>query len=105
MKIYGETLGWGYGYFSCNAGEHLNKLIKTLEVDSTNLDKNRFLTVTRNLRVKQFYYPESIFSSNTVICSSCKQQGHNKKNKNCPNHPDQPTIDDFSDSENEEPQN
>ena len=25
MKIFGETLGWGYGYFTCNAGEHLTQ--------------------------------------------------------------------------------
>ena len=69
MKLYGEALGWGYGYFNCNAREHLNKLIKTLEVGNTNLSQDRFFTITRNLRVRQFYYPESIFSTNTVICS------------------------------------
>eukprot|EP00111_Clytia_hemisphaerica_P011030 TCONS_00032325-protein len=102
MKFYGETLGWSYGYFNCNAGEHLNKLIKTLEMDSTNLSKDRFLTVTRVLRVKQLYYPESIFTENKKKCSVCKIPGHNKNNKNCPNHPEQPQIESFPESENEE---
>lgn len=101
MKFYGETLGWGYGYFNCNAGEHLNKLIKTQEIDCTNLDQNRFLTIIRNLRVKQFYYPDGIFSKNMVKCSRCQQPGHNKRNKNCPEHPDQPRLNDFADSEDE----
>ena len=102
MKLYGEALGWGYGYFNCNAREHLYKLIKTLEVGNTNLSQDRFFTITRNLRVRQFYYPESIFSTNTVICSRCKQAGHNKKNKSCPNHRDQPQLDNFDESENED---
>jgi len=102
MKFW-AVLGWGYGYFSCNAGEHLNKCIKNLELHSTNLDHNRFLTIMRILRSKQFHFPESIYTpaESTVQCSSCKQVGHNKKNKNCPLHPDQPELY-FSDSDSDD---
>ena len=42
MIFWGEHLNWGYGYFNTNSGEHLNKRIKTMEFDCTNMDSNRF---------------------------------------------------------------
>ena len=29
MKFWGEICDWGYGFFNCNASEHLNKRIKS----------------------------------------------------------------------------
>ena len=89
MNLWGELLGWGYGYFNCNAGEHLNKQIKSLEFDSTNLKDNRFIQVCRSFRLRQFIYPEKITPpSCDVTCSACHLKGHNKKNKLCRLHPD-----------------
>ena len=99
MLFWGETINWGYGYFYCNAGEHLNKLIKQLEINSTNMDKSRYFTIMRTLRVKQFHFGESILTEKRDIrCSRCNLMGHNKKNKNCPMHPEQPEMY-FSDSD------
>ena len=99
MQFWGEKLKWGYGYFNCNGGEHLNKRIKVLEVNSTNMDNDRFVTIMEIMRLKQFYFPESICSEKeSITCSACKQQGHNKKNKNCIMHPNQPEPY-FSDSD------
>jgi len=101
FMLFWSVVGWGYGYFNCNAGEHLNKCVKNLELHSTNLDKDRFQTIMRTMRAKQIYYPESIcLPEKVVTCSACKQKGHNKKNKNCLMHPDQPEPY-FSDSEDE----
>lgn len=83
MIFYGESLGWGYDYFTCHAGEHLNKLIKTLEIQGTNLDNNRFISIMKTLRVKQLHFSESVLTR-TVVCSRCKQTDQNSKNKNCP---------------------
>ena len=103
MTIYEDLFGWGYGMFSCNAGEHLNKRIKFSEICETNLDKNRFFTVTHMMRLKQFHFPEIIIpGSKEVTCSVCKQTGHNKKNKSCPMHESHPLIQfDDSDVEND----
>lgn len=47
----------------------------------------------RNLRLKQFYYTETIWPTHKEItCSKCQQKGHNKKNKSCPLHPSQPPL-------------
>ena len=101
MQFWGVTLGWGYGYFNCNAGEHLNKKNKQMEIGSTNLDEGRFHTVMRNLRIKQYYFPEGLQSiKRDMVCSACKQPGHNKKNKSCVMHPSQPELY-FSESDTE----
>ena len=42
MVLWGKLLNFGYGYFSCTAGEHLNKRVKVMELNDTNLDKSRF---------------------------------------------------------------
>ena len=64
-----------------------------MEMEHTNLDKNRFEVIVRNLRIKQFYYSETIIPSKTEVkCSKCHQTGHNKKNKCCPLHPSQPLL-------------
>jgi len=101
MHFYAE-LGWVYGMFTCNAGEHLNKRIKFSEINETNLDENRFMIVTRLTRLKQFFFTDTITPNKTeFICSACNQPGHNRKNKNCPLHPSHPTIE-FEDSEDEQ---
>ena len=101
LQFWFEMLGWGYGYFSCVASEHLNKVVKTMEWISTNQDDKRFVTITRMLRTQHFYYPENVFTvSRNVTCSACNQQGHTKKNKACPMHPSQPTVQ-FDESDNE----
>ena len=101
MKFGYEMFGWGYGVYNCNAGEHLNKIIKTMELCGTNLDAGHFKKIIRNLRIKQFIYPKSIIPREvTVTCSRCHQVGHNKKNKCCPLHDIHPDID-FSDSEDD----
>ena len=101
MLFWGEHLGWGYGYFNCNGGEHLNKRIKAMEYGVTNMKDDRFMVIMRFMRVKQFFYPEQLLpSSRDMTCSACKQKGHNKKNKNCPLHPSQVQLD-FSDTDDE----
>ena len=58
-----SSIGYGYGYFNCNAGEHLNKRVKTLELHNTNLDTDRVASIARIIRLKQFHFPESIYKS------------------------------------------
>ena len=102
MEKYVELFGWGYGMFSCNAGEHLNKIIKTKEMAATNMDCTRFCKIIRNMRMKQFCYTDSIIPSTvTIRCSACQEIGHNKRNKSCRLHESHPEIT-FSDSEHEE---
>lgn len=102
IVLYGQLFDWGYGMFSCNAGEHLNKRIKFAELENTNLNDNRFYTITHLMRLKKFHFTDCIMPSNKVVtCSGCKQIGHNKKNKSCPMHPSHPAIQ-FEESDNEE---
>ena len=101
MVFWNEMCNWGYGYFTCSASEHLNKQIKVMEMDHTNLDENRFFTIIRNMRINQFTFSKNIFPSNKqVTCSACHEKGHTKKNKSCPMHPSQPPIM-FEESDNE----
>ena len=102
MSLWGKFLGWGYGYFSAGAGEHLNKRIKFSELEETNRDPKRFLTIIRNHRMKQLIYPDTYIQNDvTVVCSRCHTEGHNSKNKRCPLHPSQPKVT-FEDSGEEE---
>ena len=102
MKLYKNLFGFGYGYFSTSAGEHLNKRIKHFELVDTNLDTQRFYTIIHLMRTKQFEFTECIFPSRKeIICSACSQTGHNKKNKSCPMHPTHPVIQ-FEDSDDGE---
>jgi len=101
MEFYFDYFEWGYGMFCCNAGEHLNKIIKTSEVHDTNLGANRFLTIVRTIRMKQFIYTKSVIKEGTSIkCSACNDIGHNRKNKSCPMHSSHPPIF-FDESEDE----
>ena len=102
MIFLGELTGWGYGYHNCNSGEHLNKIIKQMEIDNSNLSHDRFFQIMKTLRVKQLHYPSSIFAEKKLIkCSRCDQYGHNRKNKSCPLHTSQPEPY-FSDSDPED---
>lgn len=103
MKVHFDLFGWGYGMYCCNAGEHLNKVIKSSESSGTNYDKSRFFSVVRLLRSKQFEFTGCILPSDKsqITCSACNQQGHNRKNKSCPMHPSHPVIL-FEESENED---
>ncbi len=102
MQFWFEMLGWGYGYFSCVASEHLNKMVKTMEWSSTNRDEKRFLHIMKMFRTQHFHYPENVFTpTRDVTCSACHQKGHTKKNKSCPMHPSQPSIQ-FDESDDEE---
>ena len=38
-----------------------------MDMEHTNLDKNRFEVIVRNLRIKQFYYSETIMPSKTEV--------------------------------------
>ena len=102
MVQHFDLFGWGYGVYCCNAGEHLNKLIKTSELNDTNLDTKRFYTIVHLMRLKQFFYIDTITKKKTITitCSACHQQGHNKKNKSCPMHPSHPPIE-FDESDDE----
>ena len=97
-----RMFGWGYGVYSCNAGEHLNKIIKTMELTSTNMNNQHFEKIIRNLRIKQFVYPSTIIPrpESTITCGACKETGHNRRNKTCRMHEIHPDIT-FSDSEDE----
>ena len=103
LNFWFDTFNWGYGYFSCAAGEHLNKQIKTMETSETNQDSNRFKTIMHIRMVRQFHFTSSFIKDKvvTVKCSRCKQIGHNRKNKSCPMHPEQPRLY-FSDSDSED---
>lgn len=94
MKLHFNLFGWGYGMYCCNAGEHLNKVIKTYESTETNFDKNRFFTIVHLLRSKQFIFTDCILSTGNrlMTCTACNQPGHNRKNKSCPMHPSHPVI-------------
>ena len=105
MKLHLNLFGWGYGIFCCNAGEHLNKRIKTFELSATNMDNNRFFTIVRLIRMKQLVFTKSILKSKVMVkCSACNQDGHNRKNKSCPMHPSHPPLE-FDDSDIEEHDN
>ena len=91
MDVWGKYLGWGYGYFSGSAGEHLNKRLKFSEMEETNRDEKRFYTMIRNHRMKQLKYPDTYKKDKVKsVCSACHIKGHNKKNRMCPLHPSQP---------------
>ena len=45
MKFALEHFNWGYDVFSCTAGEHINNIIKTMEITGTCLDQERFQKV------------------------------------------------------------
>ena len=99
-----------HSLFPCsaeNSGSNLcshfiYQIIKTMEINGTNLDDHHLGRIVRNIRIKQFVYPESIIPREvTVKCSACNQVGHNKKNKSCPLHEIHPELT-FSDSEDEE---
>ena len=82
MTLYYDLFGWGYGYFSTNGGEHLNKEIKFHELHRTNLSTSRFYSVIRELRLKQLCFTKCIIPTDKIIkCSACNQYGHNKKNR------------------------
>ena len=94
-------MGWGFGVFNCNAGEHLNKRIKCMEFGVTNMGEDRFVSIMRNTRVKQFHYPDQMLrKSQEVVCSACNEIGHRRNNKHCPMHPDNIHFD-LSDSDEE----
>nr|XP_047142024.1 uncharacterized protein LOC124816524 isoform X2 [Hydra vulgaris] len=100
MAFYAR-FGWGYGMFNCNASEHLNKRIKFSEINETNLDRTRFETIIRLMRLQQFILTDSVMPKiKEIICSVCKIPGHNKKNKSCPLHPSHPPIQ-FEESDEE----
>ena len=94
MTVWDKYLGWGYGFFSYSAGEHLNKRIKFIETEETNMDDNHFQTVIRNHRLKQLHYQDSyVLGAVTVVtCLARNIQGNNKKNKSCPMHSSQPSL-------------
>lgn len=104
MKNLFELFGYGYGVFSTNGGEHLNKRIKHYELNETNLDNLRFQTVIRLIRTKQFHFSSCVMKAHReMTCSRCNQPGHYRSNKSCPMHPSHPdTGFDSSDSEGEE---
>lgn len=101
--LWGNFLNWGYGYFLCTAGEHLNKRIKVMELNDTNLDNFRFQSIVRSMRSKQFFYADSIYHiRKELTCFRCHEKGHNRKNKCCPLHPSQPQVEfELSDDDNE----
>lgn len=94
MVLHADLFGFGYGMFCCNSGEHLNKMIKTCELNETNMDSKRFYTITHLMRSKQFVFTSCVLPTNKskLQCSACKEFGHNKKNKSCPMHPSHPAI-------------
>ena len=93
LKFWYSKLGWGYGYFHCSAGEHLNKQMKQLERYGTNNSDDRFMKVLTTIRLRQFHFNNSLFKKESnIICSRCLQAGHNRRNKSCPRHPDQPQL-------------
>ena len=94
METLYDIFGWGYGVFTTNAGEHLNKRIKYYELNETNLSDERFQTVIHLMRSKQFFFTKTVIPSQKVItCSACNEEGHNRKNKSCPLHPSHPQLD------------
>nr|XP_047134651.1 uncharacterized protein LOC124812286 [Hydra vulgaris] len=100
MAFYAR-FGWGYGMFNCNASKHLNKRIKFSKINETNLDRTRFETIIRLMRLQQFILTDSVMPKiKEIICSVCKIPGHNKKNKSCPLHPSHPPIQ-FEESDEE----
>ena len=93
METLNDLFGWGYGCFTTNAGEHLNKRIKYYEINETNLSDERFQTI-HLMRSKQLFFTKTVIPSETVItCSACNQKGHNRKNKSCPLHSSHPQLD------------
>lgn len=102
MKTYYDLLGWGYGMFSTNSGEHLNKRIKYYELNETNLDKSRFYNIIKLMRTKQLHFASCVLEpKRNVICSACNEPGHTKKNRSCPFHPSHPKLE-YDPSDNEE---
>ena len=85
MEFWHTALGWGYGYFSCMASEHLNKLLKEIEYEETNFGNTSLLQAVVKTRIRAFFYPTTLFMATTgITCSACNQPGHNRKNKLCP---------------------
>ena len=85
MVLWCELLGMGYGVFTSTSSEHLNKLIKFLELGHTNLSGNRFEQIIRWLRVRALHFPVMLINSTrNQTCSRCHQPGHNRKKQVLP---------------------
>ena len=81
MEFWHTALGWGYGYFSCMASEHLNKLWKENECEETNFGNTSLLQAVVKTHMRAFFYPTTLFMATTGImisCSACNQPGHNR---------------------------
>ena len=83
MALWHNLLSIGYGAFSGASVEHLNKLIKSLELGRTNFSGNWFQQIIRLQRVWAFHYPEMLLddTSQNQTCSRCKQDRCNNKKK------------------------
>ena len=85
MEFWFRSLGWGYGYFSCMASEHLNKVLKEVEYEETSFGTTSLHQAVRKTRLRAIFYPATLFTATTnIICSACKQAGHNRRNELCP---------------------
>jgi hypothetical protein len=77
---------------NCQAGEHINKLVKTefaplaglLRADQV---KNAFYHIMRDWQVRLVYYPNCIHVRRIEKCSSCKRMGHRCSSRVCENYP------------------
>ena len=95
MRFWFDTMSWGYGMFSTSAVEHLNKRLKVFEANHTTQSPIRFREIIHRFRVNLFHFAHSILaeSKSKLTCSACGASGHNKKNKMCPNHVDNLSLD------------
>ena len=75
--------------FSAASGEHVNKLIKLLELHHSNFSSSRFQQIMRFFRFRAFHYTDQLFhkEKRDMKCSACHEEGHNKKKT-----PDFPTA-------------
>ena len=102
MELWCDLLGFGYGFFTGTSGKHLNKVVKTLEMQHSNFSELRFKQVIEHGRIKVFHFPKMNLddTAHDQTCYRYNQKGHNEQNETRPLHPThRPPI--HSDSEGE----
>ena len=60
MELWCDLLGFGYGFFTGTSGEHLNKVVKALEMQHSNFSELCFKEIIEHLRIKVFHLPKMI---------------------------------------------
>ena len=60
LELWCDLLGFGYGFFTGTSREHLNKVVKTPEMQHSNFSELRCKQIIEHLWIKVFHFPKMI---------------------------------------------